>query len=182
MRLGIFRKLFQGQFNGYSLLKKIYFLKIGPWLRGFSGTFFLCLEIVSGKSSVWLPEFTKFPISFRILGFGKSFRKIPWVKIPKIYLYGLKKSWNTHQNHVEVHSSGEHYIYSLVQNRGFIGWPMRNGHYRNRFCYITTGFPVKKFWIQLKSITLFWINHFRSDLRSLPVQPMVTSGLIVKIQ
>ena len=38
-----------------------------------------CLEKVSGNSSVSLPEFTKFHISFQIIDFGKSFRKIPRV-------------------------------------------------------------------------------------------------------
>ena len=68
---------------------KIIFPKNGSWIRGFSGNFFQYVEKVSGNSPGSLPEFTKFQISFKIIDFGKSFRKIPWVTSPKVCLYGL---------------------------------------------------------------------------------------------
>ena len=76
---GIFRKLFPGKFHEYLPMKKIFFPKNGAWLRGFSGNYFQYLEKVSGNSPGSLPEFTKFQISFKIIDFGKSFQKIPWV-------------------------------------------------------------------------------------------------------
>ena len=46
--------------------KNIFSLKNGSWIRGFFGNFFQYLEIVSGNSSVPLPEFSEFQISFEI--------------------------------------------------------------------------------------------------------------------
>ena len=76
---GIFRKLFPGKFHEYLPIKKYFVLKNGSWLRSFSGNFFQYLEIVSGNSPVSLPKFSVFQILFKILNFGKSFRKNPWV-------------------------------------------------------------------------------------------------------
>ena len=43
----------------------------------FMGTHEIYLEIVSGNFSVPLPEISEFQILFKIIDFGKSFRKIP---------------------------------------------------------------------------------------------------------
>ena len=113
---GFFGNYFQVNFM--STHEKIFFPKNGSWLRGFSGNVCQYLEKVSGNSPGSLPEFTKFRISFKIIDFGKSFRKIPRV-MPKNFKI-WKKSGKSFRDILWVTArfleivSGI-YLYGLIQ-------------------------------------------------------------------